>query len=139
MKITTALYYTPKGRSIQAEGITPDIIVAQSDLAKKANPPAKGEEDEVKPEFREKDLLNHFKGEHEKELPKKAEPVKAVQKNIGPTKKPSAAELAAAELTNDYQLSRALEMLKGLDVFSTMTKGKAAAVPAPEPAAKAAQ
>jgi len=48
-----------------------------------------------------------------------------------------AADQAADELTNDYQLSRALEMLKGLDVFSTMTKGKAAAVPPPEPAAKA--
>ena len=38
LKITTALYYTPKGRSIQAEGITPDVIVAQSDLAKKTDP-----------------------------------------------------------------------------------------------------
>jgi carboxyl-terminal processing protease len=139
LKITTALYYTPKGRSIQAEGITPDVIVAQSDLAKKANPPAKGEAEEVKPEFREIDLLNHFKGEHEKELPKKPEPPKAVQPPDKTLKKPSAADLAAGELTNDYQLSRALEMLKGLDVFNTMTKGKAAAVTGAEPAAKAAK
>jgi carboxyl-terminal processing protease len=135
LKITTALYYTPKGRSIQAKGITPDVIVAQNDLAKKTGPPAKSEENEAKPEFREKDLLNHFKGEHEKELPNKTEPPKAVQTTDKTLKKPSPAELAADDLSNDYQLSRALEMLKGLDVFSTITKGKAAAVPVPEPAA----
>jgi len=139
MKITTALYYTPKGRSIQAKGITPDVIVAQSDLAKKADPPQKGDEKEAKTEFREKDLLNHFKGEHEEEPAHNPAPSKPVQKTIGPAKKPSAAELAADELTKDYQLSRALEMLKGLDVFNTMTKGKAAAVPPPGPAAKTAQ
>jgi len=139
MKITTALYYTPKGRSIQAKGITPDVIVAQIDLSKKANPPQKGDENEAKAEFREKDLLNHFKGDLENEPPHKAEPQKPAQKTTGPAKKPSAAELVADELTKDHQLSRALEMLKGLDVFSTMTKGEAAAVPPPQPAPKAAK
>jgi len=139
MKITTALYYTPKGRSIQAKGITPDVIVAQSDLSKKANPAQKGGDNEAKPEFREKDLLNHFKGEHEDEPAKKTEPSLPVQKTTEPAKKPSATDPATDELTRDYQLSRALEMLKGLDVFSSMTKGKAAAVTPPEPAAKAAK
>jgi len=139
LKITTALYYTPKGRSIQAKGITPDVIVAQSDLAKKASPSPKGEDDDAKAEFREKDLLNHFKGAHETEPPAKPEPPQPLQKTDKTPKKPLSADPAADELKNDYQLSRALEMLKGLDVFSTMTKGKTAAAPVAEPAAKAAQ
>jgi hypothetical protein len=45
-----------------------------------------------------------------------------------PAVKPAATP--ADETASDYQLSRALEMLKGLDVFSTMAKGKAAALKA---------
>ncbi len=139
LKITTALYYTPKGRSIQAKGITPDVIVGQSDLAKKATPPATGQDDDAKHDVREKDLQNHFKGEQEKETPKKAEPMKPLQKAKEPLKKPLPSDAAADELANDYQLSRALEMLKGLDVFGAMAKGKAAALPTAAPAAKAAK
>lgn len=138
MKITTALYYTPKGRSIQAKGITPDVIVSQNDLAKKSNSPAKGEDDEAKADFREKDLLNHFKSNQENEAPKKDEPPKTPETAKEPLKK-SAAGTAASELANDYQLSRALEMLKGLDVFSVMTKGESAPQPALAPSAETAR
>jgi carboxyl-terminal processing protease len=131
LKITTALYYTPKGRSIQAEGITPDVIVAQSDLVKKADPLLKGQGDEPKHEFREKDLLNHFKGDQEKELPVKSEPAESLHKIKIPVKKPSAVDMAAAGTADDYQLSRALEMLKGLNVFNTMTNGKSSPQPVP--------
>ena len=52
LKLTTAKYYTPKGRSIQAEGITPDIVV------KYARP---SEEKETTNDFvREKDLKGHI-------------------------------------------------------------------------------
>lgn len=139
LKITTALYYTPKGRSIQAKGITPDVIVAQSDLVKKTDAPAKGQNDDAKTEFREKDLLNHFKSNQEKEAPQKNEPPILPESAKDPAKKPAAADPAATELANDYQLSRALEMLKGLDVFSAMTKGKSAPQPAPAKAAATAK
>ena len=136
LKITTARYYTPKGRSIQAQGITPDVTVGQMDLTKKADSPVKDPNEETKHEFREKDLQNHFKGESEKEAPKKAEPL---QKPKEPLKKTSLSGSPADDLANDYQLSRSLEMLKGLDVFSTMAKGKAAAGPTLAPAGGAAK
>ncbi len=132
LKITTARYYTPKGRSIQAKGITPDVIVAQQDLSKKPKP---GEE--PLPELREKDIQGHFKAVGEKEQP--VAPVKPEIKLKQPLKKPAEKALPVDETANDYQLSRSLEMLKGLDVFSSITKGRTAAEPAMPPAGQAAK
>ncbi len=53
LKLTVAKYYTPKHRSIQERGITPDVIVA--DVA----PPRRSEDDQPA----ERDLKRHFKGE----------------------------------------------------------------------------
>ncbi len=55
LRITTAKYYTPKHRSIQEKGITPDIVVEDA-----GDPSSPG--NKIK-HFREKDLINHFKGE----------------------------------------------------------------------------
>lgn len=138
LKLTTALYYTPKGRSIQAKGITPDVIVAQSDLARKSALPAKDKADGANQDFREQDLLNHFKGDQEKTPAGKTPPPlpEAAQE---PLKKPAANDPLATELANDHQLSRALEMLKGLDVFRAMTQGETAPQPAPAKTAATAQ
>lgn len=54
LKLTTARYYTPKGRSIQAEGIKPDIIVK---LVKPSEEPENG----LSERLREKDLKGHIK------------------------------------------------------------------------------
>jgi carboxyl-terminal processing protease len=55
LKLTTARYYTPSGRSIQAKGITPDIVV---EFIKK---PVQSEKDKKKmPEIREQDLDGHM-------------------------------------------------------------------------------
>src|SRR5450756_1503587 len=56
LRLTTARYYTPKGRSIQAKGITPDITVEAIELAKTT-----GKKDTM--HLREKDLENHFESE----------------------------------------------------------------------------
>ncbi len=53
LRLTTARYYTPKGRSIQAKGITPDIVVEQMEMPKET---ARRESLFI----REKDLENHF-------------------------------------------------------------------------------
>jgi carboxyl-terminal processing protease len=53
LKLTVARYYTPKHRSIQEQGITPDVIVA--DVA----PPRRAEDDQPS----ERDLKRHFRGE----------------------------------------------------------------------------
>lgn len=103
LKLTTALYYTPKGRSIQAKGITPDIVVERADLSKAAK---KEQKDESEFDFREKDLENHIQPAgkpDEKKEPHHPEP--------------SAGE--KEELTKDYQLSRALDLLRGIDLLGT--------------------
>jgi carboxyl-terminal processing protease len=130
LKLTTALYYTPKGRSIQAMGIKPDIIVTQVNLNQKgkdAKKPADGADGEI----REKDLQNHFQGEPEKPAAKPAETKPGKEPGKTPPPAGPAAAPQADELAGDYQLARALEMLKGLDVFNTFNRGKSAEAPAP--------
>jgi carboxyl-terminal processing protease len=105
LRLTTARYYTPNGRSIQAKGITPDILVK----------PLKPEEEKVSPLPKppmEKDLERHLidveKGPpKEKETPKKEE----VKKEEAKEKKPT-----------DYQLERALELLKSWEIFKKVAK-----------------
>lgn len=100
MRLTTARYFTPNGRSIQAKGIVPDIVVK----------PLQPEEEKVAPVPKlpmEKDLERHLmdieKGPpKEKEKPKKEE-VKE--------KKPT-----------DHQLERALELLKSWEIFKKLAK-----------------
>lgn len=121
LKLTTALYYTPKGRSIQAKGITPDVIVGAMDVAKKPKPEA-GAKQEDSIEIREKDLQNHLEKEGTKTTETPASKPEAIK----------APPLVAPgdDLASDYQLSRALEMLKGLDVFSLMSRDKGSTKPA---------
>lgn len=97
LKLTTALYYTPSGRSIQAKGITPDIIVGSIDL--------KGVKKEIAPEFHEKDLDGHMV------VPEKG------ARPTPPSAKPPTPSKPDDELAGDYQLSRALELLRGLDIM----------------------
>ncbi len=90
LKLTTALYYTPKGRSIQAQGIVPDIHVERAQLTRSA--------DDVG--YREADLLGHLNNSSGEERP--------------------TLRLAAtgedAERDADYQLNQALNLLKGLNI-----------------------
>lgn len=138
LKLTTARYYTPKGRSIQAKGITPDIIVGAMDLKAKPQEDGKDPKQESALEIREKDLDNHFKGEPDKGKPKgKEAPAPVLPKG---KKQPLAAPpLQPEDPAADYQLSRALEMLKGLEVFNLVTKGKGTVQPAPAAAGGAAK
>ncbi|MBL0226173.1 MAG: S41 family peptidase [Geobacteraceae bacterium] len=113
LRLTTARYYTPKGRSIQAKGITPDIIVERLELPKE---PA-GKKDSM--HLREKDLENHFEGE-DKNAPKdakkedKKDEKKDEKKDKDPGLKPEDA------LKSDYQVMRALDLLKGWEILKKM-------------------
>ena len=111
IKLTTALYYTPNGRSIQAKGITPDIVVDRGQVTRIADSAIA---------YREEDLGRHLdNGNDNKDgnksetkgdgKDKKAEPAKGA----APTARPRS---AAAEdvLVADYQLNEALNLLKGL-------------------------
>jgi carboxyl-terminal processing protease len=104
LKLTTARYYTPSGRSIQAKGITPDIIVEQ---AKKPEHPEK--EKKLLPEIREKDLDGHM------EMGDAPAPAPAPK---APTLDPKEQEL----LQKDNQLARALDLLKGVNILKAGIK-----------------
>ena len=101
LKITTARYFTPAGRSIQAEGIEPDIIVEQLELSKK---------DDAKTErLREADLRDHLdNGNGDKSYKSQKPEMDDANKESEETEKD--------KLKNDYQLNEALNLLKGVNI-----------------------
>ncbi len=117
IKLTTARYFTPSGRSIQAKGIEPDIKVEDPD-----NPT---DEDFS---VREADLAKHLENGQEA-VDKPAEPARAPEKDGGEGrkdkggKKPEARPLEPGEVVsgNDYQVNQALNLLKGINF---MQQGK---------------
>jgi carboxyl-terminal processing protease len=98
LKLTTARYFTPSGRSIQAEGIVPDITLDDLKLAARK---------EHSQPIKEADLARHLNnGAKQDEDAKKAS-----------TEKPAEDEnVPLAE--KDYVLSEALNLLKGLAIFN---------------------
>ncbi|MEK6733694.1 MAG: S41 family peptidase, partial [Pseudomonadota bacterium] len=92
IKITTALYYTPSGRSIQAEGIVPDVIVDQGRV--------EFPKDNKKYQYSESSLRNHLENKTRND-----------SENI---KENSKAEFWAKLYEQDYQLARSIDILKSL-------------------------
>ncbi|MFZ0613352.1 MAG: S41 family peptidase [Desulfobacterales bacterium] len=112
LKLTIALYYTPSGRSIQAKGIEPDIVVRKKVVD---DEDLKGSEEN---RLKERDLKNHL------EVTPEVDP--KVPQKTDPKKKKSSQELelelrhgplTAEKLQRDYQLQRALDFLIGYEVF----------------------
>src|SRR5512134_1899564 len=121
LRLTTALYYTPSGRSIQAVGIEPDILVEPPVRVAAA---AKGPGARA---IRERDLEGHF--EHAPDAGEEPE---------GPEVAPGAeeeGEPSAAAEGEDLQLVRALEVLKSWTYFERLRD----APPTPAQAARDAQ
>ncbi|MCL1926548.1 MAG: S41 family peptidase [Syntrophorhabdaceae bacterium] len=107
LRLTTARYYTPNGRSIQAKGIDPDIIVSDG-----------REESAVFPTLREADIERHLRGENEEAVPET--PVPEVKEEKRKPKKPEAeARKDDQKDQKDPQLDRAIELLKGWEIFKT--------------------
>jgi len=104
LKLTTAKYYTPKGRSIQAEGIKPDIVVEPIRQAE-------GPETAEAHMLREKDLKGHIRGDREAE--QKPEEVKGKEQDKGKEK---------TDLQRDNQLKSAVDILKSWEVFKRIGK-----------------
>jgi carboxyl-terminal processing protease len=116
MRLTTARYYTPSGRSIQQLGITPDIEVH----------PAKLEElDAGLARRREADLRGSLRNDTVKQDPSKPKPATtttpAAPGTPGAGATPPAENGAATANDNkppfDFQLSRALDLLRGVALF----------------------
>ncbi|MFZ3071818.1 MAG: S41 family peptidase [Thermodesulfobacteriota bacterium] len=96
VRLTTSLYYTPSGRSIQAKGIEPDIIVGEI----------------IKKHLKEKDLERHFEATQPKE-----------EEDEDKDKKVTVKETKVAEDgEEDTQLKRALDYLKSWIIFQETIK-----------------
>lgn len=97
MRLTTARYYTPSGRSIQVKGIEPDVAVK----------PAKVEEIESPFELSEGEYNNALKNDSEEKVDAKKQAAKKAEKE---------------ELAKDYQLARALDLVRAMGIYE---QGKA--------------
>ena len=150
MRLTTSRYYTPSGKSIQAKGITPDIEVAQAKIEPIEQTPSMKErheadlrgrlksEDELKKKDKDKD-------NKESDVPTKlpsdapdAKPVKDLKDKgtIAPQKNSTLPpdELGAKQ---DYQLARAIDLLRGLSVYNKLSNPGTTPVPVAETPAAA--
>jgi carboxyl-terminal processing protease len=101
VKITTARYFTPAGRSIQGEGITPDIVLDRYEI--------KDTKDEASLRIKESDLTGSISNPTKsQEAIKKAEAEGKKEEEKAPHVKAS----------DDFQLYEALLLLKGLNILS---------------------
>ena len=92
IRLTTARYYTPSGESIQGKGISPDIMVKQGEF----------ESYDFK-RYSESDLKDSLDKDDENTSSDSAEDTELSEKE--------------KRLAKDYQLQRALDLLKGLSIF----------------------
>lgn len=98
LKLTTARYYTPNGRSIQAEGITPDIVLPYVKSSEDTENMVSKDE-----KMREKDLKGHIKPGKDEET--KPDDIKAKDAKD------------ALDLENDNQLRTAVDILKSWNIM----------------------
>jgi carboxyl-terminal processing protease len=103
MRLTTARYYTPSGRSIQALGVSPDIVVHQP----KVDPNAPPAEEADKPSRTEADLRGSLNNDSLTEDERK----KILEEQ-------AAADEASKLRDEDYQLAYAIDILKGLSALA---------------------
>ena len=96
LKITTARYYTPSGRSIQATGILPDVVTEEAKVTKR---------DKADDSLKEADLSGHLENKI-----KDKDKDKLGSKKVAPSVKLDSAG-------EDYQLQEALNLLKGVSIF----------------------
>lgn len=107
IKLTTARYYTPGGRSIQAKGIVPDIVVE--------DPATSATENAFR--LREADLGNHLTNDKQPET--KADTPSKTAPKVTPKVEESGKKIEVAEFgaKNDYQLNQAMNLLKGMNIL----------------------
>ncbi|WP_428927061.1 S41 family peptidase [Marinibacterium sp. SX1] len=102
MRLTTARYYTPSGRSIQALGVSPDIVVEQP----RPNPAAEDEDEGNGRTRSEADLRGRLSNDSLTE-----DEIRQIEEDR------EKAEASAARRQEDYQLAYAIDILKGLSAL----------------------
>ena len=105
LRLTTAMYYTPSGRSIQANGIEPDVEV-------KFIPPVEEDGKEKARMVREKDLKGHLPGESGEEM----DAEKRTEENENDKR-------AKQLIEKDNQIRQALQLLQTWNIFSHIKTG----------------
>lgn len=111
IKLTTARYYTPKGRSIQATGIVPDIVVEDATV------------NTLDHAFniRESDLSNHLSNPKEGDAPKVTKPQSTTEPPKEYDKEQTEQEAKRAPIEpgskSDFQFTQAMNLLKGLQIL----------------------
>jgi carboxyl-terminal processing protease len=97
LKLTTARYYTPTGRSIQAEGIQPDIVLNKLKMTEQ-------EQEETETTLKESDLARHLQNDNQED-----------EENASANQ---ATEKGKDLLKSDYAVYEALNLLKGLNIVN---------------------
>ena len=119
LKLTIARYYTPSGRSIQAKGIQPDIIVKRRLIDKEDM------DDISEGMLKEKDLQNHLEAVPEKGQENKregGEKEKSHKKQSIEKTKFIYGQLKPEQLLTDNQVTRALDILLSYEIFKDVQK-----------------
>jgi carboxyl-terminal processing protease len=104
VKLTTARYYTPGGRSIQAKGIVPDIVVE--------DPSTSASDNAFR--LREADLDKHLSNDKQAEEKPEAKKASPATESKSDTVKVAPTEFGAK---TDYQLNQAINLLKGMQIL----------------------
>ena len=126
LRLTTARYYTPNGTSIQAKGITPDVLVPER------SPYAEQPDTNGKPKktLRESDLRHHLKNgnepvkngnepaEEKQDTPPAQDDKKIEDQEKAAPPDDAESDQKLEDVEKDYQLNTALTVLKSLKVFS---------------------
>lgn len=107
IKLTTARYFTPSGRTIQAAGITPDIEITDTETG-----------NYLSFDIREADLAGHLTSEAEKETSKKTVNSTAKKEDQQPKERYFFGD------DNDFQLQQALRHLKGEKLLEVKSSSK---------------
>jgi carboxyl-terminal processing protease len=102
IKLTTSLYYTPSGRSIQAQGIAPDIEVDDAFVTRRSR---------------------NFRQFNESDLPNRLDNGNSGEEEVDSDEEMAEALISADEvLVTDYPLNEALNVLKGINAFRPATR-----------------
>ena len=115
LKLTTARYFTPSGRSIQAKGIEPDIVVDTLEFKKKSD----DSEDQISP-LSEADLNGHISNPNGKQKKPAAPDTSAEESDDNSSETAEKKNL----IEEDFQLYEALNVLKSMNLIQTINLKK---------------
>lgn len=116
IKLTTSLYYTPSGRSIQATGIIPDLKVEEAFVTRRSRSLT---------QYKESDLPGHL--ENGNDATAESEESKEGQSDLSAEELAQVLLSAEEVLVNDYPLNEALNVLKGINAYRPLAMKDAAA------------